>query len=201
MNLNEQIYYIDKIAEYLGLYTINSNKKKESSEDEEIYSYGYCDLCNQIVTPIIILPEEILNFSATKFYQNILYNKKVINFGDKDINILNFDTDLIYNENAAYNCSKAKHLHYRDISRIFMTKNGVVKFKYEEIIKYKLLGSQLNTKADSDIEDNKQKKINEIASDKIISLNALESLKNKFSISIQIIISLFTRNCIVWSIE
>ena len=192
LNLNEQIYYIDKIAEYLGLYTINSNKKKESSEDEEIYSYGYCDLCNQIVTPIIILPEEILNFSATKFYQNILYNKKVINFGDKDINILNFDTDLIYNENAAYNCSKAKHLHYRDISRIFMTKNGVVKFKYEEIIKYKLLGSQLNTKADSDIEDNKQKKINEIASDKIISLNALESLKNKFIVHKNILDSLKT---------
>ena len=164
----------------------------KKSEDEEIYSYGYCDLCNQIVTPIIILPEEILNFSATKFYQNILYNKKVINFGDKDINILNFDTDLIYNENAAYNCSKAKHLHYRDISRIFMTKNGVVKFKYEEIIKYKLLGSQLNTKADSDIEDNKQKKINEIASDKIISLNALESLKNKFIVHKNILDSLKT---------
>ena len=105
---------------------------------------------------------------------------------------MNFDTDLIYNENAAYNCSKAKHLHYRDISRIFMTKNGVVKFKYEEIIKYKLLGSQLNTKADSDIEDNKQKKINEIASDKIISLNALESLKNKFIVHKNILDSLKT---------
>ena len=193
LNLNEQIYHIDKIAEYLGLYTLNSNKKKDS-EDEEIYSYGYCDICNNIVTPIIILPEEIMNFSATKFYQNILYNKNVINFGDQNVNILNFESDLIYNENSAYNCYKAKHLHYRDISRIFMTKNGVVKFKYEEIIKYKLLGSQLNTKAESDIEDNKQKKINEIASDKIITLNALESLKNKFIVHKNILDSLKTES-------
>ena len=185
-NLNEQIYFIDKIAEFLGFKenSSNTNKKKEF-EDDEMYSYGFCEQCNQIVTPIVILPEEIMNFSATKFYQNILYNKKMINFGDEHTNILNFDSqkkifELISNEDAAYNCSKLKHLHYRDISRIFMTKNGVVKFKYEEIIKYKLLGSQLNTNMEFDIKENKRRKTNEIAKDKMLTLNALESLKNKF---------------------
>ena len=195
-NLNEQIYYIDKIAEFLGFNAINSNKRKES-EDDEIYSYGFCEQCSQIVTPIVMLPEEILNYSATKFYQNILYNKKVINFGDKNVNILNFDFQkdlgsLINIEDVAYNCYRAKHVHYRDISRLFMTKNGVVKFKYEEIIKYKLLGSQLNTNAESDIETYKQKKINEIASDKIITLNALEFLKNKFIVHKSILDNLKT---------
>ena len=109
----------------------------------------------------------------------------MINFGDEHTNILNFDSqkkifELISNEDAAYNCSKLKHLHYRDISRIFMTKNGVVKFKYEEIIKYKLLGSQLNTNMEFDIKENKRRKTNEIAKDKMLTLNALESLKNKF---------------------
>ena len=43
--------------------------------------------------------------------------------------------EIELNDNIAYNCRKQKHLHFKDISRIFMTKNGVVKFKYEEIIK------------------------------------------------------------------
>ena len=184
-NLNEQINSIDKIAEYLE-FNESINKKKESEEDE-IYSYGYCEQCNHIVTPLVKLPEEILNYSATKFYQNILYNKNLINFGDEKVNIKNYDIrkelfDLSEEENTAYNCRKQKHLHFKDISRIFMTKNGVVKFRYEEIIKYKLLGSQLNTKAEYYIKYNKENKIKEMAEDKILTLNALEALKNKFII-------------------
>ena len=186
-NLNDQINLIDKIAEYLGFNENsnlqNANKKKDSDEDD-IYSYGFCEICNQIVTPLVKLPEEILNFSATKFYQNILYNKKLINFGDESVDILNFIIqkdifDLNQDEDASYKCKKLKHLHYRDISRIFMTKNGVVKFRYEEVVKYKLLGSQINTLSEYYNKYNKENKRKEIALDKSLTLNALESIKSK----------------------
>ena len=190
--LNESSYSIDKIAEYLGFNenvntNINNINKKREIEEDEIYSYGFCETCNQIVTPLVKLPEEILNFSATKFYQNILYNKHMINFGDEKINILNFNLqkelfDLNDKEDAAYNCRKLKHLHYRDIARLFITKNGVVKFKYEDIIKYKIIGSQLNTNSAYYNKIYKIKKNQEIAADKILSLNALESLKDKFNV-------------------
>ena len=107
----------------------------------------------------------------------------MINFGDEKVDILNFEIqkDIFeINDNIAYNCHKQKHLHFKEISRIFMTKNGVVKFRYEEIIKYKLLGSQLNTKAEYYFKYNNEAKIKEIAEDKILTLNALAALKDKF---------------------
>ena len=185
-NLNDQNNFIDQIAEYLGFTEnpSNPNKKKES-DDDGIYSYGFCEICNHVVTPLVKLPEEILNFSATKFYQNILYSKNMINFGDEKVNILNvkFQNDLFdinSNINYPYKCRKLNHVHYRDIPRIFITKNGVVKFIYEEIIKYKLLGSQLNTNYEWDIEENKERKLKEIEYDKKLTLDVLDSLKSKF---------------------
>ena len=186
-NLNDQNSYIDQIAEYLGFAEnpSNPNKKKES-DDDGIYSYGFCEICNHVVTPLVKLPEEILNFSATKFYQNILYNKNMINFADEKVNILNVKLqndlfDLNSNINYPYKCRKLKHVHYRDISRLFISRNGVVKFIYEEIIKYKLLGSQLNTNYEWDIEKNKERKIKEMEYDKKLTLGVLESLKDKFT--------------------
>ena len=186
-NLNEQNNYIDQIAEYLGFTENPSNPNiKKELVDNGIYSYGFCEICNHVVTPLIKLPEEILNFSATKFYQNILYNKNMINFGDEKVNILNVKLqndlfDLNSNINYPYKCRKLNHLHYRDISRIFITRNGVVKFIYEEIIKYKLLGSQLNTNYEWDIEKNKDRKIKEIEYDQKLTSNVLKSLKSNFS--------------------
>ena len=169
-NLNEVLNQIDKVAEFLG-FNISSQIKESSSKkigenncanEDEIFSYGYCEKCFKIVTPIVKLPKEILNFSATKFYQNILYNKKLINFGDK--NIMNFPSDN-KNDDESNNCQKQKHLHYKDISRIFITKNGVIKFQYEDVIKYKLLGSQLTVKNDYYIDYNKATKIKTMALD------------------------------------
>ena len=190
-NLNESLYQIDKVSEFLGFDENSQNKEKETSSkklveltltnEDEIYSYGYCELCFKIVTPIVKLPKEILNFSATKFYQNILYNKKMINFGEENKSILNFPFQMsLDTDDISYNCHKQKHLHYRDISRIFVTKNGVVKFQYEEIIKYKLIGSQLNVKNSEFANYNKAKKIECIALDKALTLTILETLKDKF---------------------
>ena len=199
-NLNEQINSIETISNYLGFNEnlANNNQKKEIEEDD-IYSYGYCEKCNQIVTPLVKLPEEILNFSATKFYQNILYNKNLINFADENVDIINinsekelFDLDRI--ENPAYVCKKLNHVHYRDISRIFMTKNGVVKFRYEEIIKYKLLGSQLNTNVRHNKEQHKANKKKEMEDDKKLTMDTLDLLKNKLQVHKNIIDNLKSAN-------
>ena len=185
-NLNEQSNYIDQMAEYLGFSENPSNpNKKRDSDDDGIYSYGFCEVCNNVVTPLVKLPEEIINYSATKFYQNILYSKDLINFGDEKVNILNIkiQDDLFDNNskiNYPYKCRKLKHLHYRDIARLFISKNGVVKFVYEEIIKYKLLGSQLNTNYEWDVEKNKQREKKEMEYDKKLTFDVLESLKTKF---------------------
>ena len=169
-NLNESLYQIDKVSEFLGFDENSQNKEKETSSkklaeinlsnEDEIYSYGYCELCFKIVTPVVKLPKEIMNFSATRFYQNILYNKKLINFGEENKSILNIPFQMANDiDDVSYNCYKQKHLHYKDISRIFVTKNGVVKFQYEDIIKYKLIGSQLTVKNNEYANYNTAKKI------------------------------------------
>ena len=191
-NLNESLYQIDKVSEFLGFDENSQNKEKETSSkklaeinlsnEDEIYSYGYCELCFKIVTPVVKLPKEIMNFSATRFYQNILYNKKLINFGEENKSILNIPFQMANDiDDVSYNCYKQKHLHYKDISRIFVTKNGVVKFQYEEIIKYKLIGSQLTVKNNEYANYNTAKKIETIALDKALTLRILEVLKEKFS--------------------
>ena len=197
-NLAETQSNIDKVSDFLGFYENSQNKEiKENSSkkigenisnetNNDIYSYGYCEECNRIVTPIAKLPNEILNFSATKYLQSILFNKKLINFGEENKNILNFSpqkTDLeilIESNDVSYICQQKKHLHYKIISRIFLTKLGALKFQYEDIIKYKLLGSQLNVKNDYYINYHKAKKIEAIALDKALTLKVLEIIKNKF---------------------
>ena len=191
-NLDETLNNIDKVVQFLG-FDVNSNKEKKKeninkkigendvTNKEDIYSYGFCEICNKIVTPIVKLPNEILNFSATKFYQNMIYNKKLINFGDKIKSALNLNLDSNEgNDNAGFNCRKLRHIQYRDISRLFVTRIGVIKFQYEDVVKYKLLGSQLNEKSDYYTDYYKAEKIKEIALDKTLTLNALESIKNKF---------------------
>ena len=112
----------------------------------------------------------------------------MINFGDEKVNILNFDIhqknflDADKNEDVAYHCQKLKHLHFKDISRIFVTKIGAVKFRYEDIIKYKILGSLLNINSKNYINYNKENKIKQISIDKIWSYKTLENLETKLNV-------------------
>ena len=182
--LNENLYQIDKMSEFLGFIENPQNKEKVNKNLEgshnSIYSYGFCEICQNIVTPLVKLPKEILNFSATKFYKNVLYNKKLINFADKNRKIFNFQ-DSNDNEDAAKKCNQLKHLHYKDISKIFITKFGVVKVQYQDIIKYNLIGSQLNVKNDYYVDYHKGQKIKTMATDKSLTLKALENIKHKFN--------------------
>ena len=195
-NLSEPLYQIDKISEFLGFdegkeirETVSTKKISEIISNEtnnDIYSYGYCELCLKIVTPIVKLPNEISNFSATKYLQSILFNKKLINFGEENRNIINYSPQKIdlfsqfENNDVSYICQQQKHLHYKNISRLFVSKLGVLKFQYEDIIKYKLLGSQLNAKNEYYLNFHKAKKIETIALDKALTIKALEIIKNKF---------------------
>ena len=182
--LNETLYQIDKVSEFLGFIDNPQNKEKENKNlevnNDDIYSYGYCEQCLRIVTPLVKLPTEILNFSGTKFYNNVLFNKKLINFADDKRKILNFSNSND-NEDAAKICQQLKHLHYKDIARIFVTKIGVLKIQYEDIIKYNLIGSQLNVKNDYYIDYHRSQKIKTMALDKSLTLKALESIKHKFN--------------------
>ena len=194
-NLTEQINLIDKAAEFLGF-----NEDMKTAEDG-IFSYGFCEICNCIVTPLVKLPEEVLNYSGTKFFENILYNSKnLINFGDEKVNILNFDIhqkdffDANKNEDVAYHCQKLKHIHFKDISRIFITKIGAVKFRYEDIIKYKILGSLLNINSEYYINYNKKNKSDEVSIDKVWSFRALEFLITKLNVHKSIIENLKSEN-------
>ena len=204
-NLTEQINLIDKVSEFLGfnddISTISSKKNNKESEEDGIFSYGFCEICNCIVTPLVKLPEEVLNYSGTKFFENILYNtKNLINFGDEKVNILNFDIhqknflDADKNEDVAYHCQKLKHLHFKDISRIFVTKIGAVKFRYEDIIKYKILGSLLNINSKNYINYNKENKIKQISMDKVWSYKALEYLQTKLNVHKNVIENLKSEN-------
>ncbi len=190
--LSDQQCKIDKALNNLGLddkFRENTLflSKKESNivSQEEIYSYGYCEICGEIVTPVVLLPKEIVNFSGTKFYQNLLYNHNLLNYcGEKQKKINNFigdNTDLSI-------CKEKNHCHYKDISRIFFNKNGAIKFQYEDVIKYKLIGSQLNNKNSNyykifyDTEKEEQ-----IVSDKQTTLIALEAIKTKFFVHKEIL--------------
>lgn len=80
------------------------------TNEDEIYSYGFWEKCFKIVTPIVKLPKEILNFSTTKFYQNILYNKNMITFSDVENKVLTFNFEKIDSEknDAASICRNLK---------------------------------------------------------------------------------------------
>ena len=119
-NLNKTLNKIDKVSAFLGFDENSKNKENInkkvgeinlSNKGKEIYSYGVCEQWLKIVTPIIKFPKEILNLSATKFYQNILFNTKLINFGEEKRNILNIsfqNTIIDINEDyeESYTCQK-----------------------------------------------------------------------------------------------
>ena len=71
--ITDKEYNLDKIKAYLdkGGYFNSDNLTILFN----IYTYGYCNICNNIVTPLIRLNNEILNYSMAKlfkfFFENI----------------------------------------------------------------------------------------------------------------------------------
>ena len=91
-----------------------------------IYTYGYCNICNNIVTPLIRLNNEILNYSIGKLIRFFLEN----------INIQNFNREYDFNIKELIPKKNCQHLINKNISRIFLTELGSCVIEYSPIIKY-----------------------------------------------------------------
>lgn len=130
--------FAEKIMESINRETTDFNKINNYSKSEkeksiflnsnsnyniDIFSYGVCKICKKVVTPLIKLTIEIFNFSVAKFFKFMLYNHEVKNRSD-----IKSEFNLKKHYIAENNCS---HYINKDISRIFISKLGTIKFSYE----------------------------------------------------------------------
>ena len=136
--LSEKENNLDKIVNYLkknDSFIIN-NKIPNEDNFFEIYTYGYCKICQDITTPLFRLSNEVLNYSTSKFFRFLLEN----------INVENNFRDYSYNINNLSNHNKCTHFINKDVSRIFVTKYGSWLFEYNNISKYFFSPLNINNK-------------------------------------------------------
>lgn len=136
--MNNIEYKLDKVLEYINregstefskysnFTTSSSNKPIKIDYSLDIFSYGYCSLCKEIVTPLIKLPRDLFNYSSSKFFKQFLMNHDLKNRNDK----ADFNISLYFAKN---NCG---HPSFKSINRIFVTKIGTIIFSYEVYPKY-----------------------------------------------------------------
>lgn len=176
--INKNDDFLDKMLSYLGCDSASGYQmiNMGNVDQMEIYSYGYCELCNTVVTPLIKLPKEIVNFSASKFYKHILFNHLIRNYSQKEE----------YNIKTIFGAG-CDHCLYKDISRIFITKIGSVKFSYDSIVKYVFVDSKANI--DTDLLDVVNKKLIDalLVQIKMISVDVLGNLGKNFSNHLKIL--------------
>ena len=137
---------LQKIIEEMKIKENNVSK----NEYVNIYTFGYCEKCFNIVTPVKKLSVDVFNFSASKFYYHFFYNNNVVN-----IPISEYSNYKKWEKLEIVDCN---HLAFKDISRIFLTESGTVKFSLEKVIKYIPIENQLN----KNLEFKKKKNINEL---------------------------------------
>ena len=137
-------YNLDKIFKYLNETTNidfskllpfkeNINTISEMGETF-IYTYGYCNICKGIVTPLFKINNEVFNYSSSKFLRFMLENNLSRNqTRDFKFNISN----IIVNQNCGHQINK-------NISRIFITRFGSWIFEYNDIIKHYISPMNLN---------------------------------------------------------
>lgn len=131
---NSKKYKISQILEFLEKEEkfFTSQKKNQDDEinyDGDIFSYGYCKICDNIVTPLIKIPTEMYNISSGKYLKHFFYNKEAKNRNLKsECNI----SHLIQKE---INCN---HFSFTDITRIFITQYGNISFSFSYFEKYKI---------------------------------------------------------------
>ncbi len=135
--LNEIISYIKKNTkiDYSKLLPYKSDINSISERNNsDIYTYGYCNICYSIVTPLFKMNNEVINYSASKFLRFMLENhlskNQLRNF---DFNISN----LIENKNCEHQINK-------NISRIFVTRFGSWIFEFNDIVKHYISPMYLN---------------------------------------------------------
>ena len=102
--------------------------------NSKIYTYGYCNICLSIATPLFELPNEITNYSTSKLFRFLLEN----------INIKNNVREYNYNIKYLAKNKECNHFINKDISRIFITRSGSWLFEYYNISKYLISPLKLN---------------------------------------------------------
>jgi hypothetical protein len=141
----EQIMeWINRESTDFAKYNIYSKNEKSLSTKNmnyniDIFSYGVCNICQNVVTPLMKVPRELFNFSVAMFFKFMLYNHDLRNRSDRR------DFNLTKQYIANNDC---KHFVNRDISRIFITKMGSIKFSYEDSPIYIIETSPMNEKSD-----------------------------------------------------
>ena len=126
---------IIKYLEKNEKFKIINKIEKENDSILDIYSYGYCNICKDITTPLFKLSNEILNYSTSKFFRFFLENLNIEN------NIREYD----YNIKNLINHNKCNHYINKDISRIFISKYGTWLFEYNSIYKYFISPLDINS--------------------------------------------------------
>ena len=128
-NLDKVLGYIDREGSTEFSKYNNYESKETSSVDYliDIFCYGYCIICKEVVTPLIKLPRDIFNYSSVRFLKQLLLNHEIRNRSDQRVK---FNLTEYFAQN---NCN---HFSFKNIERIFVTKIGVIKFSYDSFIKY-----------------------------------------------------------------
>ena len=150
--IKEKEYDLDKMISFI--------EKKGYFKSENlallfnIYTYGYCNICKSIVTPLFRLSNEILNYSTAKLFRFLLENLNMKNNNRKyNYNI----KEIIFEKNKECN-----HIINKNISRIFITEHGSCVFDYNKIIKYYIdpININIEMESNSNIDINNNLKLN-----------------------------------------
>ena len=130
--ISDKEYDLDKVIKHIQNYNKNINNIIENNF--KIFTYGYCNKCSNIVTPLFELSNEIANYSTSKFFRFLLENT----------NMENNHREYNYNIKYLTNNKKCNHLINKDISRIFITRSRSWLFEYHNTCKYLISPLKLN---------------------------------------------------------
>ena len=149
--ITDKEYDLDKIISFI--------EKKGYFKSENlallfnIYTYGYCNICKKIVTPLFRFNNEILNYSTAKLFRLLLEN----------LNMKNNNREYNYNiKEITDKKNICNHIINKNISRIFITEHGSCVFDYKKIIKYFIDPININVEieSNSNIDINNNLKLN-----------------------------------------
>ena len=131
-NLEKVIDFINRESVDFKKYYFDNIQVQELDYNIDIFSYGFCKECKQIVTPLIKMPKDLFNYSSAKFFNHIFNNKDICNRSDaSEFNLTSFIKK-----------KKCNHSSFHNINRIFVTRFGALKFQYEDLRKYDLISVQ-----------------------------------------------------------
>ena len=154
-NLEQIIKYIQTKDEKF-IYSENVEQIGKIDYNIDIYSYGFCQKNKKIVTPLTKMPKDFLVYSTAEFFKHILYNSNLKNRNGIEFNLINAYKD---SPEIAYFSQTCRDSSFQDISRIFVTKFGSLKFEYKSLDKYEILSVQQNPNNEENIEKDEKKSV------------------------------------------